>query len=136
MYHTGFGLWALGSGRLLVFVVVIVTTGVVAGVFFEVGERLERAHAVEKEDAVEAIRFVLDDAGGKVLCVDLDALAVAIEGRHANLRRARHALQVVDQRASVELDLRWLTIANPRPSLAALEALKKSLLHQAFTGQL
>ena len=66
---------------LIVVLVVVALPGVVARVLLEIGQRLEAAHAIEEQDAVEMIGLVLDDARREILELELEALAVAIERR-------------------------------------------------------
>ncbi len=80
---------------------------VISRILFEVGQRFERTHPVQKQHAVEMIAFVLDDAGREVLELQLEALAVAIEGGHldvlgagdaaAHLGNAQAALPALDR---------------------------------------
>src|SRR5947209_3606492 len=60
------------------------TSGVVAGVLVEERQRLERPHAVEKEDAVKVIRLVLRDARVEILERQIEPAAVAVETAQAN----------------------------------------------------
>ena len=71
-------------------VVVVALPRVVPRILFEIGQRLEAAHAIEEQDAVQMIGLVLDDARGEILELELEALAGAIEGRHLDVLRARH----------------------------------------------
>ncbi len=77
--------------RVVVIVVFVVSRGVIARVLLEVGQRFEALHAIEEQHAVEMIGLVLDDARGEILQLELEALAVAIERRHLDVLRARHA---------------------------------------------
>ena len=55
--------------------VVVALAGVIARILFEVGQRLEAAHAIEEQHAVEMIGLVLDDARREILELELEALA-------------------------------------------------------------
>src|SRR5437773_1706356 len=63
----------------------------VAGVLLEEGQRLERLHPVDEQDAVEVIGFMLDDARGEAVRADLEARAFAIVRPHGDLAGARDA---------------------------------------------
>src|SRR4051812_35403584 len=87
----------------------------VAGILVEEGQRLQRPHPIEEQDAVEMIGLVLDDAGGEVAGVELDAFAASIERadfdharpRHpaANVRNAQAPLPVFDAVGADRRDL-------------------------------
>ena len=95
--------------------VIVVAARVIARELVDVGQRLERSHAVEEQDAVEVIGFVLDDAGRELAGLELDALALAIERADLDLERARHlaadvgnaqaALPALDDLLADDLDL-------------------------------
>src|SRR5581483_3782769 len=88
----------------------------VAGVLVEKRQRLVRAHAIEEEDAVEVIRFVLNHPRRIVVRFDFDPFAGPIEGAHfdragarnaaANVRNAQAALPVLDRLSVHDGDLR------------------------------
>jgi hypothetical protein len=50
-----------------------------AGVFIEKRQSFERAHPIEKQDAIQMIRLVKNDACGKIVRAQLNALAVPVE---------------------------------------------------------
>src|SRR5204863_1114200 len=64
-----------------------IVLGPAAGILFQEGQRLERSHPVEKQDAVEVIGLVLNDARGEVLGAQLDAVAASIERPHRDVTR-------------------------------------------------
>src|SRR5687768_16893379 len=76
-------------GRRLFFVLVSRLRPVTL-VLLEEGERLERAHAIEEQHAVEVIGFVLNNPRGKTRRAEFDGTAVSIETFHRDLPRARH----------------------------------------------
>src|SRR5206468_7608806 len=63
----------------------------VSRVFLQKSQRVERTHPIEKQDAVEVIGFVLDDARWKVMGAQLEALAAAIERTDLDFAGTRHA---------------------------------------------
>src|SRR5262249_7311379 len=68
--------------------------GAVAAELQQEGERLDRAHPIQKDVAVEVIALVLDDAGMESGCGEADPLANAVETLDAHRRPARdHAAQ-------------------------------------------
>ena len=76
---------------VVVFVVVFFAADVMARVLVQKGQRLEGAHPIEEQHAVQVIGFVLDDPRGKIVGLDLDALALAVEGTDLDVRRSWHA---------------------------------------------
>src|SRR5262245_32508309 len=76
---------------LLILVLVVSPLGVVPGILLEIGQRLERAHPIEKQDTVKMIVLVLDDTGRKVLQLEFEALAGAIESGHLDVLGPRHS---------------------------------------------
>src|SRR5690349_11918582 len=64
--------------------------GPVAGVFVQERQRFEAAHAIEKQNAVQMIGLVLDDAGREVVRGQFQPIAVAIERADADVARPRH----------------------------------------------
>lgn len=64
-------------------------------------ERLQRSHAIEEQDTVQVVVFVLDDARGEVACLELSPLSVPIERTHGDRGGAwDHAADVWDAQAS------------------------------------
>src|SRR4029450_9576538 len=63
----------------------------VSGVFIQKRQRLERPHPIEKQDAIEVIRFVLNHPGREGLRMTLDPLTCPIEGPNFDLARPRDA---------------------------------------------
>ena len=65
--------------------------GPVPRVLLQIRQRLERAHAIEEQHAVQMIGLVLDDARGKIVRRDVDLAAGAIHRVDPDRARARHA---------------------------------------------
>src|SRR5205823_3689125 len=88
----------------------------VPGVLFQEGQRFERLHAIDEQDAVEMVAFVLEDARREFARVNVDTLAVAIEpakldlpgARHdtPNVRNAQAALPILERFAADRRDVR------------------------------
>src|SRR5687768_2958315 len=66
---------------------------------------LELRQVVDEQLAVEMIDLVLNAHGEQPVGVELDLLAVAVQGTHADLLRARHLVEVTRHRQATFLRL-------------------------------